>query len=56
MKKLNDTNIGKTVEEFLAENEENLIYWVDETADEPGYAETYWGAEYTIRNGKIEKC
>jgi hypothetical protein len=56
MKKIIDNNIGMTVKEFLAKNEKNLTYWVDETADEPGYAELYWGAEYAIRNGKIEKC
>ena len=53
---MKDTNIGMTVKEFLAENEENLTYWVDETEEEEGYAETYWGTEYAIRNGKIAKC
>ena len=55
MKKIIDNNIGMTVEEFLAENKENISYWIDETDEEEGYIEMYYGTEYAIRNGKIAK-
>lgn len=56
MKKIIDSNIGMTVKEFLAKNEKNISCWMDETDEEEGYIEMYYGTEYAIRNGKIEKC